>query len=47
MDFGFLENVEITCEITRLRVVYGYDFYNNGTLVNKEQTKKDTGKVTF
>lgn len=46
-DFGCLENVEAVCEITRLRVVYYYGFYNNGTVVNKEQTKKNTGKVIF
>lgn len=47
MDFGCLENVEAVCETTKLRVVYCYNFHNNGTLVNKEQTQKNTGKVTF
>lgn len=47
MDFGWLENVEGVCETTKLGVVYCYNFYNNGTLVNKEQTKKNTKKVTF
>lgn len=47
MDFGCLKNVEAVCETTRLRVVYCYNFYNDGTFVNKEQTKKNIKKVTF
>lgn len=46
-DFDCLEYVEAVCEITRLRAVYYYNFSNNGALVNKEETKKSTGKVTF